>query len=94
MSTVGEIRKLTAMPAGKKHYADVISRLREMLQMAEAGELDNVFIVGVGPDSSVSSCWGNDIQPFAMLGGIENAKSEFARFTIERREIALGLEEI
>ncbi|MCB1622337.1 MAG: hypothetical protein KDI44_16545 [Thiothrix sp.] len=61
----------------------VVERMRDLLEMAERGEIVNLFVVAALADDSVlSGGWGKE-KPFVMLGGIEAAKRDFMENCIE-----------
>lgn len=63
----------------------VVVGLSRLLEQAEAGEIVNFFGVALTKDDAIVSGWANECRPFAMIGGIENAKREFMDICIEHR---------
>ncbi|MEB4589787.1 hypothetical protein VSS37_02225 [Candidatus Thiothrix sp. Deng01] len=63
----------------------VVVGLRRLLEQAERGEIVNFFGVALLQDDAIVSGWANEYRPFAMVGGIENAKREMMDICIKRR---------
>lgn len=62
---------------------NVVERIREVLEMAEAGEISNILILGTTTDGAVLSTVANNSDPFQMIGQMEVVKNRFINFSIE-----------
>lgn len=54
--------------------ADVVERLRELLAMAESGELQGIAYAAIGSDGMVITGCSKNVNQMAIVGGLERIK--------------------
>lgn len=59
--------------------------MKMVMHDVKKGHIQSIFVVGTTDDGLVYSGWSPQEDVFTMLGGIENAKLEYAEKEIERR---------
>lgn len=68
----------------KKYSGEnVVDRVKEVLEMAEAGEISNIMILGTTNDGAVLSTVANNSDPFLLIGQMEVVKNKFINLSVE-----------
>ena len=67
----------------KESGENVISRLKEILEMADSGLINNIVIVGTTTDGELISAIANSNNPFLIIGHLEATKHRFIHGCIE-----------
>lgn len=83
IATRKPIRAKRKRKRGAAPCPDVLAKIREYMELAEAGEISSVCIVAVGPDVlhyTGSSCEG--FEALSMIAGLRIVAAEMERDTI------------
>ena len=79
---------LNIVPKKSEPNTAIVTTLKELLAMAEAGQLQELFVVGRTDDNTLVDNWilhKSHPQPYLMLGSVEALKHDMTLCTMEAR---------